>query len=842
MFESSSFQEAFMTPQMACYATPQQPQYHSMAPVQRPQSSSEVLRSNFYANVQASGVSQQPVHTGYAGSMLSQVDNHSFQVSPVQAIMQSFDSTQMQTPPPTRGSSAQKAQQPAQIAFGTPSTIASRRFMTPQQPVVQSNAPHAQHTSIQYPQVQYSPNLYQFANMSQVPAVVMPQTQLLWEQASGHIARPEQRPLGVSPLKRVGKAPLGSISEHKSRPRPSVILTVDENGNARTENACIAESPTTSIRDRYPGLFDSDTSDDESDGEQPPSCSASFTFAKGEDRRSKAARLDGPVENLDGIDILRSSSRASNKGVTPSRAAIVAAASLRRQASLRRTGRSTPVKRNTMTRSTSSLLDTCPMDMAAEQQQSAGAGQHAFDTRGSWDDALGTINGLHDSNPGSETTLDAHNRRWSVNQQQNHISPQHPQQHVGNFRPAQPQQRTAPLIRCLCGVSQDQGQMMQTTQQLISDLPFHLRSKTSWLTTLCSQHKKLSPLPIVSLWNAIRRDVEGELAATWSRDCPTPAQDHFISLLRRHPWHNQQSKCAACGLQQMADDCDVLVALGAITLATLSSRNWKKSKRVLFFQCLMTGRAPPSHADGTVQKMFELGGQFRELYKGARKTDSSKQHQPDFAVNTTLASQLSPPRPHRSASQDDHLVVTVAALCHSVKPADSQMIAVENAIVHESRRKPSASGFIIPRKPVLGPSRANVFQHAFCQTGMPPPPDVASSVYSDNDAPGGSKSGGRVSPASVSDCGEIIDLYGHSVSPRPEVKVKAASINTPTPVQQKSSEPAKYPRSKLAPITITCNNYGVARALPTSVLWQRRVGARVMDHSSEQGRSDDKAS
>ena len=266
-----------------------------------------------------------------------------------------------------------------------------------------------------------------------------------------------QMPRTASPLKRVGKASLGSISEHNSRPRPSVILTVDENGNARTETTCAAKSPTTSIQDRYPGLFDSDTSGDESSDDQLPSRSASFTFIKGEDRRSKAARLDGSVENLDGIDILRSNSRASNKGVTPSRAAIVAAASLRRQGSLRKLSRPTPVKQNTMTRSTSSLLDTCPMDVAGHEL-SAGV-QNELKVRGSWDEALSSLDGIRDPKPRGRSELDAHNRRWSVmsfDQQQHHPS----QRHVGSFRPIQSQQRMAPQIRCTCGIPHDQGQMM----------------------------------------------------------------------------------------------------------------------------------------------------------------------------------------------------------------------------------------------------------------------------------------------------------------------------------------------------------------------------------------------
>ncbi|KAK6398464.1 hypothetical protein LTR65_000015 [Meristemomyces frigidus] len=626
---------------MPTYHTPQQPQYPSMTPVHQLQSSSDVLRSNFYASVQAhvpQGV-QQPAQAGYSGPMLSPAHSHGFPVSQVQPGMQAFDSSQMQTPPPTRGTSARKAQQATQpISFGTPSTIHSRRFLTPQHPVVHSNMPPGQQTQPQFAQLQFSPEVYQFANVGPASALAMPQTQLLWDQTGGPVLFPQQRPLDdpfapgmtqaaawsqhsphqsvqavafgtpamvsfpvqpphlrpssavplgsnvrpllaphststsldpsliysspmrpivrsntqptpdraipamkrkdsaapnqtrdsksptdsapfftgpglrrsnttgpsrptsaqlstssadilgrsisvthmprtSSPLKRVGRAPLGSISEYKPRHRASVILTVDENGNARTETTRADDSPTKSIRERYPGLFDSDTSDDDSDtSEQAPSRSASFTFAHGEDRRSKAARLDPPIENLEGIDLPRSSSRTSNKSVTPSRAAIAAAASLRRQGSLRKTSRSTPAKRNTLTRSTSSLLDTCPMDMTAERQHSAGAAQHSFDDRSSWDGVMSAADTAASSQPDVETALDAHNRRWGVmsfDQQQQHFTPQHQQQHVGGFRPAQPPQQTGPLIRCICGVADDQGQMMVQCSSCFQFLHMH---------------------------------------------------------------------------------------------------------------------------------------------------------------------------------------------------------------------------------------------------------------------------------------------------------------------------------------------------------------------------------
>lgn len=128
-------------------------------------------------------------------------------------------------------------------------------------------------------------------------------------------------PRTASPLKRVGKPLLGSISETKQlRPRASVVLTVDESGRASAVKKRVDDSPTKSIRERYPGLFDSDSSDGESDEEDDNmSRSASFSFSRGEERKSKTARLDPPIENLDGLRLQRSASSASMRVSTSHR-------------------------------------------------------------------------------------------------------------------------------------------------------------------------------------------------------------------------------------------------------------------------------------------------------------------------------------------------------------------------------------------------------------------------------------------------------------------------------------------------------------------------------------------
>ena len=600
-----------------------------MTPTQRPQTSSEILRSSYYANIHAVGSQSvghgmpPPSNMGQGGVMLSPVYNAAYS-SPMQpGLHASFDPNQMQTPPPTRGVSGRMAQQTPHVAFGTPSTIASRRFTTPQQPVVSGNdALYAQATPMQFPPLQFSPDMYQFANMGPASAPVVPQSRILWAQsgsppqpappatlddpfapatsmdmswsvpamqhgnmqsvsfdtpamdsfpiqaphprpasaasaplapatlaytsagvdpsllyssplrpppksdsrtkkgraqvatsgssskdhgASTHVrsdtisstdtaarrpnsnlqranttgaTRPKsanfsasvlesmsnQVPRTASPVKRFGRPSLGSISEGRNRLRTSVILTVDENGRARTETRRVEDSPTKSIRERYPALFDSDSSDDESDGsDQTPSRPASFIFDKRDERRSKAAKLDPPVENLEGLSIPRSGSASSmRKGVPPSRASLAAAAQLRRQGSLRRSTPSRNSNRRSLASSSStSLIDTAPMDM-----QTVGGADHPDEQ----DEDYGTIHGhkTRALSSSAETALEAHNRRWSMmsfEQQQysQSISPPMAQHHAAfPDYSAQVQQHGRPpqphlLIRCLCGDQSDRG-------------------------------------------------------------------------------------------------------------------------------------------------------------------------------------------------------------------------------------------------------------------------------------------------------------------------------------------------------------------------------------------------
>ena len=625
---------------MPGYGTPQQSTYSTCTPVQRPQSSSETLRSNYYAAMQAqNGVQNMNTSTQYAQEIPSNgVYASMAQPSPQHMTFAQCDPSQMQTPPPTRGTSVKKPQLVQNVAFGTPSTIASRRFMTPQQHVLQSNAPmHQQQTPTQFPMLHLSPDLQQqFGNMGPMTAPVHSQTHNFWDAQSSPVeninqtqslmlddpfglnassqqlawtpnaATPQQqqgvqsmgfdtpamnsfaiqqtharpasaapamkrnassrqlaqsqtsasvdpsllysspaqsqsrdatraprirptmeqvdskrrdsavpslttptsgtrptqmlrrcnttgtsRPrssasstgsndsLGLpgsvgqatrsgSPLKRVGVTPLDSISEAmKPRvQRPSVVLTIDENGLARAVPQA-STSPTKSVRERYPGLYDSDSSDGESNASLGPSSrNPSFSFTRGEERKPKIARLDTPVENLEGLNLPRSASSSSLR-LNPSRAAIVAAAQLKRQGSIRKPGSLRSKKSLQKSASHTSMIDTCPMDFGAQSVLGATSTSSPEDEQTFNFDAppadFNNVNLSHSSTAGQEINWNMYTMGQQQAQQPQpafQVAPHQMQQQQQQKQHQVPQQQHQVRIRCPCGDNQYHGEAL----------------------------------------------------------------------------------------------------------------------------------------------------------------------------------------------------------------------------------------------------------------------------------------------------------------------------------------------------------------------------------------------
>lgn len=194
----SHFQEAFRTPHVPGYATPQQAEYTTMTPLQRSFLPVETLRSNADAEGRPFGDAANMLH-GLPQTMPAAFPSAEAHVLPsndmqwAAALQQSatnmtFDSQQMQTPPPTRDASAKRLPPGPHVAFGTPSTIASRRMVTPQNGFLPDSAaavlPPGPPPQLQFPYLQFSQDAYQFGNGGPATAPVLSQAQgqVLWAQ------------------------------------------------------------------------------------------------------------------------------------------------------------------------------------------------------------------------------------------------------------------------------------------------------------------------------------------------------------------------------------------------------------------------------------------------------------------------------------------------------------------------------------------------------------------------------------------------------------------------------------------------------------------------------------
>ncbi|KAK5116434.1 hypothetical protein LTR62_007981 [Meristemomyces frigidus] len=154
-------------------------------------------------------------------------------------------------------------------------------------------------------------------------------------------------------------------------------------------------------------------------------------------------------------------------------------------------------------------------------------------------------------------------------------------------------------------------------QHLIAALPQRLRSKYPLLSSFCSAHKRLNPLPIVSLWRSLLHLVSTEVEATWVFLASRSVVSQLGQDLRDRLTAHDHGNCAACSLASLAGDEEVVVVVGAVVLSGLRRRNWGRSKRVYFLEELLlsTGEGVEQQRSEKVGRMFELGEELRRLRK-----------------------------------------------------------------------------------------------------------------------------------------------------------------------------------------------------------------------------------
>lgn len=228
----------------------------------------------------------------------------------------------------------------------------------------------------------------------------------------------------------------------------------------------------------------------------------------------------------------------------------------------------------------------------------------------------------------------------------------------------------------------------------IQDLPLHLRCKLPKLSTFCSLHEKLNPLPILSILEAVQHEVSSanldlyeeavcgqtirflkDVNGIWLKPAEfrarygVPAPYDFAYVPRR---------CAACRLAMVAMDTHVLTTLGGLVIASIDPANWKKSKRIYWFEeWLKTTVEEEERLEGAILSMFDFAIELIER-RPRRKKSMGRAHVEEFMARaqgirgsempTTLAGSAAkemrtpPARPSRETIQEGHVEFAKATL------------------------------------------------------------------------------------------------------------------------------------------------------------------------------------
>lgn len=193
----------------------------------------------------------------------------------------------------------------------------------------------------------------------------------------------------------------------------------------------------------------------------------------------------------------------------------------------------------------------------------------------------------------------------------------------------------------------------------IAKLPYNLVSKLPWLSTFCTLHHKIIPLPVVGLLKALQYEVNVAAEEVWApllEKCVLNVeQNHMLNTLEdlgilwlkpdefqakyhRPPKDDHRkemlSKCGACTLASIGGDRNAMIALGAFFIGRSAPSIWKKSKRLLWMEAWIRNSLEDSEQEDAVVEMWQLG---RELRKVRKEYGGGGRDYVDGAVEQALA-------------------------------------------------------------------------------------------------------------------------------------------------------------------------------------------------------------
>lgn len=183
----------------------------------------------------------------------------------------------------------------------------------------------------------------------------------------------------------------------------------------------------------------------------------------------------------------------------------------------------------------------------------------------------------------------------------------------------------------------------------ISELPAHLQCKHSLLSSFCSMHGKLLPAPVISLFNAMRQEIEDEIARVWvplaERHQLSSQKREMVNIVQnlavlwlgakvfkarfdREPPRaltvEKPSKCAACTLVRMSSSFSTQVAMAALFIGRVHQRVWEGSNRIHWFLEWATAKLPPVKRGTAAPLIWEIGKKFRMTRLGAAEGRRSR--------------------------------------------------------------------------------------------------------------------------------------------------------------------------------------------------------------------------
>ena len=232
--------------------------------------------------------------------------------------------------------------------------------------------------------------------------------------------------------------------------------------------------------------------------------------------------------------------------------------------------------------------------------------------------------------------------------------------------------------------TQDQEQIRAS----ISELPTHLRSKIPWITSSCTVHSKINPLPISSILKALRNMVEDDvslmadhlrafdedhdrsvstltrledLAALWLR--PQAFEQRYgRPPSENSPYDYYSTKCGSCILVSMSQDVDTLIALGGCFIGITKTAKWKGSKRIIWLEEWIRSLSDELEPDAAIAEKWKLGTDLRRRRKSAPKRDHDHRGYVDEYIAEAKRAELAPSRPSRTPSQLDHVAIVSSTM------------------------------------------------------------------------------------------------------------------------------------------------------------------------------------